>query len=153
VSILSIVRLLIDCGANVNEVDSTTKETPLHIIAGCHDIDHARPVVKLLLDANAHIDCGNIHGCQPEDFARTFEMKEFLHANRKLSLKCLCANLINLKNIRYASCLSSNLIGFVRMHSKKQIGAPYQSVRPAAILYSSVIGGTWTGYRPIIWGP
>ena len=85
---MSIVRLLIRCGANVDEVDSVTKSTPLHLIARCENVDNARSVIRLLLDANAHTDCTDIMGHLPEDVARTLEIKELLHANQKISLKC-----------------------------------------------------------------
>jgi len=62
---------LIDSGADVNEVVSNTKSTPLHLIARCYNIDSARSVIQLLLDANAHIDCIDKNGLKPEDVAWT----------------------------------------------------------------------------------
>jgi hypothetical protein len=134
---LSIVRLLIHCGANVDEVNSKTKSTPLHLIVRCQNVDNARSVIGLLLGANAHIDCLDIKGYQPEDLARTLEIKELLHANQKLSLKCLCARLINMNNVCYTTSLSSNLIDFVRMHSRHDSNTEDQSVHHSATLYRS----------------
>lgn len=118
-SVLSIIRLLIRCKANVDEVVPSTKSTPLHIIAECDDIDIARSVIMLLLEANAHTDFIDKYGRLPEDCAQILEIKMCLRSNRKLSLKCRCAQLINLKNVYYENCLSSNLINFVEMHSRK----------------------------------
>jgi hypothetical protein len=118
VPVLSIVRLLIDYGADVNRADRRTKSTPLHLISRCYDVDVTKSVIRLLLDANAHTDCIDRNGRLPEDYTREFEIKEFMRANRKLSLKCQCAYLIILKNVCYMNYLPSNLIAFIRMHDR-----------------------------------
>ncbi len=115
---MSSLRVLIDSGADVNEVVPNTKSTPLHLIAQCYNTDSARSVIQLLLDANAHIDCIDKNGLKPEDVAWTWNIRMFLQENRKLSLKCQCARLINAQNLSYISYLSPTLINFVRMHSK-----------------------------------
>ena len=146
---MSIVRLLIRCGADVNEVAPSMKSTPLHLTARCNDVDNAKSVIRLLLDANAHIDCIDGSGQQPEDRAWSFEIQMLLHENRKLSLKCRCAQLINLKNMCYAKSLSSNLIGFVRMHSRNETGTNIQPVHVGMECYPFVRSRRLPEYRPI----
>ena len=109
---------MICCGADVDEVEPTSKSRPLHIIAKIYDEKKVIPVIRLLLDANAHIDCINSKGYLPEQIAWRLEIRQVLQANRKLSLKCQCARLINLKTVSYMNYLSSNLIAFVRMHGR-----------------------------------
>lgn len=113
----------------MNEIHRDTKSTPLHLIARIYDMDVANTVIRLLLDANAHTDYTDYEGCTPEDCARTLEIKELLRNNRKLSLKCRCANLINLQNVPYENYLSSNLIAFVQMHNTNATYVPNQPVR------------------------
>ncbi|CAF3855504.1 unnamed protein product [Rotaria sp. Silwood1] len=116
--ILSVIRLLIDAGADVDQAHPRTKSTPLHMIADCVNADIARSIIELLFAADAHIDCIDYRNCRPEDRARTLEVKELLRTTQKLSLKCRCAHLINSTNMSYANYLSSRLVVFVRMHGR-----------------------------------
>jgi hypothetical protein len=113
---LSVVQLLIAYGADLDEAGPRTKSTPLHLLSSSEDIDNSRFFINLLLDANAHTDCIDKNGRLPEDCAAELEIKELLRVNRKLSLKCRCAQLIILKNVSYVNCLPSHLIAFIRMH-------------------------------------
>ncbi|CAF1131760.1 unnamed protein product [Adineta ricciae] len=85
---LSIIRLLINARANVDELEPRTKSTPLHLIASSDDVDAAIATIRILLDANAHLDYVNYQGLRPEDVANNFEIKDYLRVNRQLSLKC-----------------------------------------------------------------
>ena len=76
-----IVRLLLGHGANVNAIDSITKETPLHVACACCSSSTLNStsnttkstttlnIVRLLLDydANVHMKCSNgktpLHAC------------------------------------------------------------------------------------------
>ncbi|UJR11047.1 hypothetical protein I4U23_015231 [Adineta vaga] len=102
IPILFSLRVSIDSGVDVNEVILSAKSTLLHLIARCH--------------TDAHIDCIDRNGSKPEDLALIWEIRMFLQENRKLSLKCQCAHLINTRNLSYRSHLSSALINFIRMH-------------------------------------
>ncbi|CAF1133640.1 unnamed protein product [Adineta ricciae] len=115
---LSIIGLLINAGANVDELEPRTKSTPLHLIASSDDVDAAVALIRILLDANAHLDYVNYQGLRPEDVAHNFEIKDYLRVNRQLSLKCQCAHLISKNRIRYKDNLSARLIQFVQMHDK-----------------------------------
>ena len=119
VSALSVIELMIQCGANVNESlqQGWTCLRPLHAIAGCDDIDIAKPIIELLLAHGAHADCVDRQGKFPQDSTREPAMKELLSSTRKLSLKCRCAQIIALKNIDYQTHLPAHLIDFIRLHS------------------------------------
>ena len=114
----SIIRLLINAGANVDELEPRTKSTPLHLIASSHDVDAAVETIRILLDANAHLDYVDYQGLRPEDVADNFEIRDYLRVNRQLSLKCQCAHLIAKNRICYKDALSARLIQFVHMHDK-----------------------------------
>lgn len=76
-------------------------------------------MIKLLLDANAHLDCVDVDGARPKDFTWDFEIGELLQSSEKLSLKCRCAQLIIQRSLDYKKYLPSSLIHFVRMHGRE----------------------------------
>jgi len=149
VEALSMVQLLIQFGANVDEVDPILKATPLHLIARCDDVDHAQPLMRVLLDANAHSDYLDLNGRQPEDLTTNVELKDFLQVNRRLSLKCNCAHPIHSKKIYYGNYLSSNQIAFVKMHTANEIDSNDRSIRVAIMRYTSIQYNTLPRYRSI----
>jgi hypothetical protein len=106
----------------VDEVNSSSESTPLHIISQTDNVNEnlRRSIIELLLDANAHTDYTDEYGHLPEYYGGQAEIKELLEVNRKLSLKCRCAQLINSENVNYANSLSSRLIAFVRMHGPRR---------------------------------
>jgi ankyrin repeat protein len=57
----SIVRLLIDCGADVNVADKDQKWTALHFAAR----DQKEPIVRVLLEAGAKVDPVDVFGNTP----------------------------------------------------------------------------------------
>ncbi|CAF1586682.1 unnamed protein product [Adineta ricciae] len=120
VSTLSIIQLMILWGANVNgRSKNLFLFQPLHVIATCSDIDIAKPIIELLLDQGAHLDCINTRNELPQDLASDSAIKELLCPTRKLSLKCQCAQIIVSTKINYGNCLPSNLSAFVRLHDNK----------------------------------
>ena len=123
VSILSVIELMIQCGANVNESlqQGWTCLRPLHAIAGCDDIDIAKPIIELLLAHGAHADCVDRQGKFPQDCTQESAMKELLSSTRKLSLKCRCAQIIVSKNIDHQTYLSVHLLDFIRLHSRPEV--------------------------------
>ncbi|CAF1257203.1 unnamed protein product [Adineta ricciae] len=117
---LSIIRLLIYAGADVNETNLYSKSTPLHLLSTCDNENGAKSAIQLLLDADAHIDCINARGYRPDDNTYNLEIKEFLRSHRTISLKCLCARLIVSNNLPHKHCLSADIIQFVQMHSREK---------------------------------
>lgn len=121
VSTKSIMRVLIENGANVNEIQPIDEYTPLHLFCSgfyFENLDDAISIIKLLLDANAHMDCVDAYGRRPEERAHHVEIRQLLQENQKLSLKCRCARMIIEQNLYYEKYLSKYLIKFVRMHGK-----------------------------------
>ncbi len=103
----------------MNEADLKRKSTPLHLAtqsSNVNNTNNARFFINLLLDANARTDCIDMYGHLPEYYAWKLEIKELLQANRKLLLKCRCAQLIISENVCYKNSLSSHLIDFIQMH-------------------------------------
>ena len=117
---LSIIRLLIQCGADVNEICDYERNRPLHLIAKCSDIAIAKPVIELLLNAGTHPDTIDYRGCTPKDIAQAPDVKNFLLEHTQLSLKYRCAQMIVSKKMNYQNHLPSSLITFVQLHSNSE---------------------------------
>ena len=133
VSTLSVIELMIQCGANVNGVDwyGRTCLRPLHAMTRWYDIDIVKPIIELLLAHGAHADCVDSEGKLPQDCTWEPTMKELLSSTRKLSLKCRCAQIIVSKKINYQIDLPVHLRDFIRLHSKPEVESP----RRIAIFY------------------
>lgn len=82
-----IIKLLIECGANVNELDNFNN-TPLHIVI------YNRPNnsdVKLLIENGAHIDALNDDGDSPLEFLKSnpqYLNDNHIYPMKHLSLQC-----------------------------------------------------------------
>ncbi|CAF3765502.1 unnamed protein product [Rotaria sordida] len=107
-------RILLQCGAAVNAYD-TIRNTPLHIIASSKSA-YNKCVLNLLCDAGAHLDCVNAFGQTPIDLATISDIKQLLKSRMKISLKCLCAQLIRKKNVPFHDKIAVSLINFVEKH-------------------------------------
>ncbi|CAF0885089.1 unnamed protein product [Rotaria sordida] len=107
-------RILLQCGAAVNAYD-TIRNTPLHIIASSKSA-YNKCVLNLLCDAGAHLDCVNAFGETPIDLATISDIKQLLKSRMKISLKCLCAQLIRKKNVPFHDKIAVSLINFVEKH-------------------------------------
>ncbi len=111
---LHTVRTLLKCGANVNEIN-VVRDTPLHIFARNQD-DCDETILQLLCDAGAHVDCVNALGETPVDIAINLNTKQLVKSKMKLSLKCLCARLIQKNDISFHGIISTSLASFVDRH-------------------------------------
>ncbi|CAF2689971.1 unnamed protein product [Rotaria sp. Silwood2] len=66
--------------------------TALHLL--CHQSE-SQTMIKLLLNAGAHIDCMNRYGLTPLMYATSQETKAFLKSkSTPTRLKCFCASMI-----------------------------------------------------------
>lgn len=111
---LQTARTLLLCGADVNSSDAK-RNTPLHVfVSNSRDNDEA--ILQLLCNANAHLDCVNDFIETPLDVAFDPKMKQLLKVKMKLSLKCLCARLIQKKNIPFHGIIANSLVTFVERH-------------------------------------
>ena len=111
----TMVRLLINYGADVDEVNAMRGSSPLHHVGDSQNAEAIRFVTQLLLDAGAHTDyidrCESLpgEGCE-------MGVRELIRANQKYSLKCRCAHLINAHKVSYRNHLPESLIAFVGRH-------------------------------------
>ncbi|CAF0804188.1 unnamed protein product [Rotaria sordida] len=111
---LHTARLLLQCGADVNAID-VIRNTPLHIfVSNSNVVDDT--IIQYLCDAGVHLDCVNALRETPIDIATDLNMKQFLRARTKISLKCLCARLIQKNTILFHGKISNSLINFVKKH-------------------------------------
>ncbi len=113
------VGLLLQCGANVDAIDSE-RNTSLHLIAQRKDdIENILFIINLLCDTGgAHPDCVNNQGQTPLDSAFNIHIKT--HLREKIGvgqLKCLCARLIRQREITFQDYkFSSSLVNFIEKH-------------------------------------
>jgi Fem-1 family protein b len=111
---LHTVRILLQCGADVN-ARNTKRNTPLHAFAS-NSNGYNESVFELLCNANAHLDYANSLSQTPLDVVSNLNMKQLLKARMKLSLKCLCAQLIQKNNIPFDGKIAHSLVTFVTGH-------------------------------------
>jgi hypothetical protein len=113
------VSLLLQCGANIDAIDSR-RNTPLHLIAQRKDhIENVLFIINLLCDSGrAHPDCVNDRGQTPLESALNIYVKEHLRAKIGVGrLKCLCARLIRQQEIPFQNYqFSSSLVNFIEKH-------------------------------------
>lgn len=113
------IGLLLQCGANIDAIDSE-KDTSLHLIAQRKDdIENVLFIINLLCDSNgAHPDCINNRGRTPIELASNVHVKE--HLREKIGvgrLKCLCARFIRHREIDFQNYqFSSSLVNFIEKH-------------------------------------
>jgi Fem-1 family protein b len=108
-------RILLQCGADVNANDAM-RNTPLHIFVSNNDSICDESILKLLCDAGAHLDYVNALGETAFDLATNSIIKKQLKSQMYLSLKCLCARLIQKNNLPFHGKFSTSLVNFVEKH-------------------------------------
>lgn len=108
------VRMLIQSGADVNATNSI-RNTPLHILvtdsSSCDE-----NIIGLLCEHGAHLDSVNLLRETAFDLASSIDTIQLLKSKMKLSLKCLCARLIQTSNISFHEKLSKSLVRFIEHH-------------------------------------
>ncbi|XP_043933603.1 protein fem-1 homolog B [Protopterus annectens] len=114
-----VVKLLIDCGADVNAVDNEGN-TPLHII-----VQYNRPISDFLtlhsiiiglVEAGAHTDMTNKQKKTALDKSTTGVSEILLKTQMKLSLKCLSARAVRVYGINFKNQIPKTLEEFVQFH-------------------------------------
>jgi Fem-1 family protein b len=111
---LQTTSILLKCGGTVNAFDAV-RNTPLHVIAS-NNFAYNESILNLLCDVGAHIDIVNALGQTPIDLATNLDTKRLLKSRMTLSLKCLCARLIQEKNVSFQGKIGVSLFNFVEKH-------------------------------------
>jgi ankyrin repeat protein len=111
---LHTVRTLIQCGADVNACN-TLRNTPIHIFVS-NSSDGNEAILQLLCEAHAHLDYANVLREIPMDLALNLNIKRLLKTRMRLSLKCLCARLIQMNDIPFHGKIVNSLVTFVERH-------------------------------------
>ncbi len=115
-------QLLLHCGhqwIDLDAVDRVRGDTALHRIVSSVTGVNAIPIIELLIDAGAHIDCVNNYEQTPVDVATMTETRFLLQSKqRPPRLKCLCARLITAQQLNYDFLWPPNttLNRFVLLH-------------------------------------
>ena len=108
------VRILLQCGADVNANDAI-RNTPLHVFTS-NQSTCDESIFNILCDAGAHLDCVNALGETPADLALDPIVKQLMKSRMQLSLKCVCARSIQKNNIPFHENISVSLVSFVEKH-------------------------------------
>nr|XP_018898365.1 PREDICTED: protein fem-1 homolog B-like isoform X2 [Bemisia tabaci] len=116
---LATAKLLIQCGADVNAMDSS-RNTPLHVIVcvqkPINDYLTVHSIIKELTEAGAHIDTVNKDGKTPFEAATRGVAEIILSMQRQLSLKCMAAKVVKQNNIPYQGLVPKALESFIELH-------------------------------------
>ena len=125
---IAVIKLLLECGADVNEVDDE-HNTALLLCSKAiqklgkkqrfQDRDLMKNLAELLLKHDAHVDIFNFSG----DSAAEILTSSLIGWNVFVSLKCLAARAVLKYNIPYIGHIPASLESFVQMH-----GAPTRSI-------------------------
>ena len=119
---IAVVELLLECGANVNDVDNKNN-TALHLCSEAirdsrtedrHDL--IKRIAELLLKSGAHVDMVNMVGNRAVDNLTSSLMK--MNMLDFVSLRCLSARVVLQYKIPYVGHIPTTLVSFVQMHGK-----------------------------------
>lgn len=109
---VEVTRLLVECGAKINAMNSTAN-TPLHTAALSGNF--RQEIVEILLDNGAHIDARNSVSQRPTDMLRLIpECKT--NPLQYTTLKCLAARVIAQNQLPYKQEIPAMLEGFIEAH-------------------------------------
>ncbi|KAF5269721.1 hypothetical protein FQA39_LY08644 [Lamprigera yunnana] len=108
---LDVIKLLLDCGFDVNSRNSTNS-TPLHVATS---YNYNPWLIKLLLHYGGHIDALNCLGERPADIL-TINPLHGVYILDYISLKCLCATVIRKYKIQYKNEVPKFLEDLIQQH-------------------------------------
>ena len=115
----SLCKTLVDCGANINALDSR-KNTPLHIIVKyanpISDFETLHQIMICLIKNGAHIDACNLDGKTAMDAATTGVAEVIIRTQSKICLKCLASRAIKRYKVAYKDVLPVFLEEYVELH-------------------------------------
>jgi ankyrin repeat protein len=108
------VRTLLQCRADVNATD-ILRNTPLHVFVSNWST-YDETILEYLCNNGAHLDRVNASRETAIDLAGNRTIIQFLKSKMKLSLKCLCARLIQNNNVSFHGKIATSLAKFVEEH-------------------------------------
>lgn len=116
---LSVIKILVECGANVNSLDGQ-RNTPLYngaMFLNYSDLQDGG-ILSYLLEVGAHVDICNNHGSSALSL---MESQGFpLCRMTYISLKCLASNVIIKNKLPYKQEIPVSLVPFVELHGVAQ---------------------------------
>lgn len=112
---LSVIKILIECGADVNSLDSH-RNTPLYngaMFLNYSDLQEGG-ILSYLLQMGAHVDICNDHGSSALSLMESqgFPLCRMSH----VSLRCLASTVIIKNKLAYKQEIPVSLIPFVELH-------------------------------------
>jgi len=112
---LSVVKLLVECGAKVN-ANNQTGSTPLHTASMVENFN--QDIVEILLDNGAHIDIRNKEFDRPVDMLRRVPEGAGSKINplHYITLKCLAARVVAKHEVPYKEEIPAILEEFIQAH-------------------------------------
>uniref|UniRef100_A0A8C6THM1 Protein fem-1 homolog B n=1 Tax=Neogobius melanostomus TaxID=47308 RepID=A0A8C6THM1_9GOBI len=114
-----VVKLLLECGAQVDAVDHEGN-TPLHVIVQYDqlicDLLTLHTIISSLVEAGAHTDMANKQKKTPLDMCSTSAAKDLLKSQMKMSLQCLAARAVRKHSIPYRNEIPKTLEEFLEFH-------------------------------------
>ncbi|CAF3068617.1 unnamed protein product [Rotaria sp. Silwood2] len=119
---LVIVQLLLSCRVSINAIDCN-HYTPLHDLVSNkfkkltnEQWNDIKIIFELLIDGGAHLDA-IAQGKTPEDCTEHELFKSLFRIYPvQLSLKCLCARIIQKNKLTYSDCIPESLHPFIELH-------------------------------------
>ena len=114
------VRLLLKCGANIDQIDRQ-RNTPFHVLLRnpCKSSD-VSTIIDLFSSHAVHSDPINAEGKTPRDLIPDEHHHLRRYTTTKLGagrLKCLCAHAIIREQLSYETSLPKSLTRFLEKHS------------------------------------
>ncbi|XP_040584018.1 protein fem-1 homolog C isoform X2 [Lepeophtheirus salmonis] len=109
---LEVLKILVECGANVNAMNSTAS-TPLHIAAVPQN--YRTKIIELLLKNGAHIDIRDFYGVTPCRLLKDIGSC-LVNPLKYTTLKCLAAQVISRHNLPFQRQVPAALEAFIDAH-------------------------------------
>lgn len=109
---VDVIKLLIECGARINALN-TTANTPLHTASQA--LNYRHEIVETLLESGAHIDASNKFGHRPLTMLKLIPDCK-INPLQYLTLRCLAASVVASNRLPYKREIPTMLEEFIEAH-------------------------------------